>query len=81
LQQSVTVSLGPPPSSRQLGTISGSHGVNYVDVFWDAAPRRLVEIDVSEVLTASVIREMIARMMKAVTISASFYQTTRREHP
>jgi hypothetical protein len=49
-------------------------------VFWNVVPCSLVDIDVSEVLTASV----IAPMMEAVSTSetsVSFYQTTRRNIP
>jgi hypothetical protein len=42
-----------------FGEMSGSYGGEFEDVFWDVAPCRLIEVtDVSEMLTASIIRAM-----------------------
>jgi hypothetical protein len=53
-------------------------------VFWDVAPCSLVEVtEISEVLTASINRE-IAVMMEAVSTSetsVNFYQSTRPNTP
>jgi hypothetical protein len=51
-------------------------------VFWDVVPCSLVEIDVSEVLTASIIT--IALMMEAVSTPetlVNFYHTTQHNMP
>jgi hypothetical protein len=48
-------------------------------VFWDVAPCSLVEVDLSEVLTASFIIRSIALMMEAIITSetsAYFYEIT-----
>jgi hypothetical protein len=52
---------------------------------WDVAPCSLVNIiDASEALAASIIKALIALMMKGARTSetsANFYQTTRRNIP
>jgi hypothetical protein len=56
-----------------------------MNVFWDAAPRSLVEV--SEVLTVSIlgaINTIVALMMEAISTSETsenFYQTRRRNIP